>query len=173
MLEVRKFHMNRRYATLNDWFGPRMWMLYTDTDSLILQFFTEDLYQELLDVPQLLGIFDFNKIPANHPNFLGAPDDPNRGKVGYLKDETKGNPITEFVALKPKMYSFKVCECQEFGSNTQPRVWDKHFCNGIARATLLKTTHQQYLEMFQEREATKVTNRRIASKLHQVFRNLT
>ena len=120
-------------------------------------------------MPQLRRLFDFSKIPANHPSCLGTPGDPNRGKVGFFKDETKGNPITEFVALKPKMYSFKVCECQKFGSNAQPRVCDKQMGNGIARATLKKTTHQQYLDMYQEREATKVTNRRIASKLHQVF----
>ena len=60
MLEYSKLHMYRTYATLKDWFGPRMHMLYTDTDSLILQFFTEDLYRELLDVPQLRGIFDFS-----------------------------------------------------------------------------------------------------------------
>ena len=173
VLEYSKLHMYRTYATLKDWYGPRMHMLYTDTDSLILQFFTEDLYRELLDVPQLRGLFDFSEIPANHSSYLGAPDDPNRGKVGFFKDETKGNPIIEFVALKPKMYSFKVCECQEFGSDAQPRVWDKQVGKGIARATLKKTTHQQYLEMYQEREATKVTNRRIASKLHQVFHNMT
>ena len=67
------------------------------------------------------------------------------------------------------MYSFKVCECKEFGSNFQPRVWEKQVGKGIARATLKKTTHQQYLDMYQEREATKVTTRRIASKLHKVF----
>ena len=122
MLEYSKLHMYRTYETLKDWFGLRMRMLYTDTDSLILQFFTEDLYRELLNVPQLRGIFDFSEIPANHPSHLGAPDDPNRGKVGFFKNETKGNPITEFVAFKPKMYSFKLCECQEFGSNAVPRV---------------------------------------------------
>ena len=66
VLEYSKLHMYRMYATLKDWFGPRMHMLYTDTDSLILQFFTEDLYRELLDVPQLPGLFDFSEIPANH-----------------------------------------------------------------------------------------------------------
>ena len=118
------------------------------------------------------NLFDFSESPANHPSHLGFPDHPHKGIVGYFKDETKGNPIIEFVALKQKMYSFKVCGCQAFGSNVQPRVWDKQVGKGIARATLKKTTHQQYLEMFQEREATKVTNRRIASKLHQVLLNL-
>ena len=120
-------------------------------------------------MPQLRSLFDFSEIPANHPSCLGTPDDPNRSKIGFFKDETTGNQITELVALKPKMYSFKVCECQEFGSNAQPRVWDKQVGKGIARATLKKTTHQQYLGMYQEREATKVTNRQIVSKLHQIF----
>ena len=71
------------------------------------------------------------------------------------------------------MYSVKVCECQEFGSNIQPRVWDKQVGKGLARATLKITTHQQYLDMYQEREATKVTNKRIASKLYQVFLIIT
>ena len=173
VLEHSKLHMYRTYATLKDWFGPRMRMLYTDTDSLILQFFTGDLYRELLDPPQIRRLFDFSEIPANHPSHLSSPDDPNKGQVGFFKDETKGNPIIEFVALKPKMYSFKVCECQEFGSNAEPRVWDKQVGKGIARATLKRTTHQQYLDMYQEREATKVTNRRIASKLHQVLRNIS
>ena len=169
VLEYSKLHMYRTYATLKDWYGPRMRMLYTDTDSLIMQFFTNDFYKEILDVPQLRRLFDFSEIPANHPSCLGTPDDTNKGKVGFFKDETKGNPITEFVALKPKMYSFKVCECQEFGSNAQPRVWNKQVGKGIARATLKKTTHQQYLNMFQERHTTKLTNKRIASKLHQVL----
>ena len=117
VLEYSKLHMYHTYATLKDRYGPRMRMLYTDTASLIMQFFTSDFYREILYVPQLQSLFDFSEIPANHPSFLGTPTDPNRGKVCFFKVETKGNPIIEFVALKPKMYSFKVCECQEFSSN--------------------------------------------------------
>ena len=42
VLEYSKLHMYRTYATLKDWFGPRMQMLYTDTDSFILQFIIKD-----------------------------------------------------------------------------------------------------------------------------------
>ena len=61
-----------------------MHMLYTDTDSLILQFVTHDLYKELLDVPQLCGLFDFSEIPANHPSNLGLPDDPKQRQSRLL-----------------------------------------------------------------------------------------
>ena len=154
--------MYRTYAKLKDNFGPRMHMLYTGTYSLIIQSFTHNIYIEQLDVPQLRGLFDFNEIPANHPSHFGFLDEPNKGKVGFLKDETKSNPIIEFVALKPKMYFFKVCKCQTADSKTQPQVYDKHVGKGIARATLKKTTNQQYLDMFEEREATKIINIRIA-----------
>ena len=86
-------------------------MLATYTDSLIMKLFTNDLYKELLDVPQLQRLFDYSVIPANHPSCFGTPYDPNRRKVGFFKDETKGNSLTEFVALKPKIYNFKVCNC--------------------------------------------------------------
>ena len=51
-----------------------------------MQFYTNDLYKELLDVPPLRRLFDFSKIPANHPSCLGTPNDPNRGKFGFDKD---------------------------------------------------------------------------------------
>ena len=87
-------------------------MLYSDTDLLIMQIYTSYLYRQLFDKPELKEIFDFCEIPVNHPSHLSLPHDPNKGKVGFFNDETKENPIIEFVALKPKMYRFKVCECQ-------------------------------------------------------------
>ena len=95
--------------------------LYTDTDLVISQFFTNDLYKELLDVLKLWSLFDFSKTRKYNVSCLGTPNDLNIGKVGIFNDETKGNLITEFIVSKPIMYSsFKVCECQEVGSNAQP-----------------------------------------------------
>ena len=34
-------------------------------------------------------------------------------EVGYFKDDTKGNPIVEFVGLRYKMYSVTVCDAFE------------------------------------------------------------
>ena len=63
--------------------------------------------------------------------------------------------------------------CARSQARTHPRVWDKQVGKGFARVTLQKTSHQQYLDMYQERVATNVINRRIASKLHQVFLIIT
>ena len=84
------------------------------------------------------GLFVFSKIPVNNSSYLGFPDDLNKGKVGFFKDEFKGNSIIEFVVMKKNMYFFIVCECQTSHSNMHPQVWDKQIGKGIARATLNK-----------------------------------
>ena len=108
VLEYSKLHICRIYDTLKDWYGYKMRMLYTDPDSLIMQFFMNELYNKFLDVHQLRCLFDFDEISATHPSCLKTPYNPNRGKVNYFKEETN------FVVLKFKMYSFKVLKSQEF-----------------------------------------------------------
>ena len=169
ILEYSKLHMYRTYAKLKDHFKAEMRMLYTDTDSLILQFFRHDLYKDLLEVPELRVLFDFSPIPANCPSGLGSPYDPNKGKVGFFKSETHGNPIVEFVGLKPKMYSFQVCDCCEVGSTAMPHISSKQVGKGIARDALKKLTHEIYLQKLHDAPATTVTNRRLGSKLHQLY----
>ena len=98
------------YALLKDSFDDKVRMLYTDTDSFFLQFFVDDLAKEINSRPQLRDAFDFSEIEHTHLSQLrGSIADVHGGEVGYFKDETKGDPIVEFVGLRPKMYSFTVC----------------------------------------------------------------
>ena len=90
ILEYSKLHMYRTYGKLKDFFGPDIRMLYTDTDSLFLQIFRHDAYQELLCDPELRNLFDFSGIPANCPSGLGCPNDPNKGKVGLFQVRDAG-----------------------------------------------------------------------------------
>ena len=99
------------YALLKDEFRERVRMLYTDTDSFFLHFFVEDLATEINARPHLREAFDFSEISPGHLSNLGrAGARLHAGEVGYFKDETKGDLIVEFVGLRPKMYSFTVCE---------------------------------------------------------------
>ena len=46
ILDWSKLHMYRAYATLNDWYGPAIRLLNTNTDSLIIHVKSDDLYKE-------------------------------------------------------------------------------------------------------------------------------
>ena len=113
ILEWSKLHMYRTYAQLKDRFGARMRLLYTDTDSFIMQLFGDaqfdnDVYKEIKETPDLRGIFDLSNVPVAHPSELWSPDDPNAAKLGFFKSETMMDPIVDIVALRPKMYSYTV-----------------------------------------------------------------
>ena len=58
----------------------------------------------------------------------------NKKVLGKSKDELKSNIITEFIALKPKMYSF------EFIDNTL--IENKYKCKRIKKSEDLK--HDEY-----------------------------
>ena len=86
----------------------------TDTDSFFLHFFVEDLAKGINARPHLRDAFDFSEISNGHLSNLGRGNaNLHAGEVGYFKDETKGYPIVEFVCLRPKMYSFTVCDASE------------------------------------------------------------
>ena len=75
----------------------------------MLHFFVEDLAKEINSRTHLRDAFDFSEIDNGHLSNLGGGNaNLHAGEVGYFKDETKGNPIVEFVGLRPKMYSFTV-----------------------------------------------------------------
>ena len=89
-------------------------MLYTNTDSFFLNFFVDDLAKEIKARSHLREAFDLSEISNWHLSNLGRGNvDLHAGKVGFFKDETKGTPIVEFVGLRPKMYSFTVCDASE------------------------------------------------------------
>ena len=73
-------------------------MLFTDTDSLVYEIKTEDVYENFYPDKNL---FDFSDYPLNSKFF----DPANKEVIGKMKDEFKGKIISEFVGLKSKMYS--------------------------------------------------------------------
>ena len=102
------------YAHLKDAFVKQVRILYTDTDSFFFHFFVKDLAKEINAHPHLPDVFDFSEISNDHVYNLGRNNaDLHAGEVGYLKDETKSKPLVEFVSLRPKMYSFTVCDASE------------------------------------------------------------
>ena len=158
------------YALLKDAFGEQVRMLYTDTDSF-LHFFVEDLAKEINARPHLRDALDFSeKSPGQLSNLGRAGAGLHAGEVNYFKDETKYDPIVEFVGLRIKMYSFTVCKASETipGLNYPMDVRHKSVAKGVACSQIKRFKHEDYVRMYNGGALTNVVNRRIGSKLHQV-----
>ena len=98
ILEASKLHMYQFwYDHLKEKY--KVELIYTDTDSFIIQVETDDIYTDMLENK---NSYDFSDYPINHPNC----DITNKKVLGKLKDELNSLIITEFIGLKPKMYSF-------------------------------------------------------------------
>ena len=141
------------YNKLKVWYGDKVHLLFTDTDSLMLEIETEDVYK---DIKERGDFFDFSGYPRTHPNY----DNTNNKEIGKMKDEANGEPIVEFVGLRPKMYSYTVL--------TDHGIVDKHRAKGIQAAASKNLHHQEYLDQLHTPSENYITNRRIACKLHQL-----
>ena len=73
-------------------------LLFTDTDSLVYEIKTEDVYEDFYKDKNL---FDFSDCPLKSKLF----DPANKKVIGKMKDEFKRKIINEFAGLKSKMHS--------------------------------------------------------------------
>ena len=73
-------------------------LIYTDTDSLILDIETEDVYK---DMQEYSWLYDTSNYLKDHLLY----NDRNKKALGKMKDECGGDEIKEVVAVRPKMYS--------------------------------------------------------------------
>ena len=78
--------------------GDRVELLCTDTDSLLLEIQTEDVYS---DMSEHQSLYDTSDLPEDHPLHSNV----NKKVLGKMKDECAGRVIEEYIGLRPKMYS--------------------------------------------------------------------
>ena len=95
------FHYN---YIQNKYGHNRAKLLFTDTDSLMYEITTDDIYKDISK--DIKRKFDTSDYPPDHPS--GILTGVNKKVIGMFKDEVAGRQITHFVGLRPKLYSFKV-----------------------------------------------------------------
>ena len=84
-------------------------LCYMDTDSLVYDIKTEDFYEDIAnDVDARFDTSGYNKT-----DFRPLPISINKKVMGLMKDELGGKIMTEFVALRPKLCSYKVLDGSE------------------------------------------------------------
>ena len=101
-----------------------------DTNSLIYHIKTEDFYADIAgDVEERFDMSGYDKKEAR-PLSIGM----NKKVIGLMKDELGDTIMTEFVALRPELYSFRKLDGTE----------DKK-CKGIKKCIVKKTlTFEDY-----------------------------
>ena len=101
ILDHAKLYMYRFwYSTIVPTYGKRAQFVYSDTDSFIINIKTNDIINEIQC--QLADHFDLSNFPLKHPLYSNRCN----GQLGELKIETAPYHIKEFIALKPKAYSY-------------------------------------------------------------------
>lgn len=147
ILDLAKLHMYRMYYDVfKKTYGNNVELVYTDTDSLVLEIKCKDLYKDFKN--KLPNIFDFSNYEKSH--FLY--DESNKMKIGLLKDETSGIPVREICCLKCKMYSIVFGnECKKTGK-------------GVKNSVLKDLTHDTYVKTLENDLALRNNQYQILSK---------
>ena len=104
-----------------------------DTDSLVYHIKTKDFYTDISnDVEERFDTSGYNK-----ENAKPLPIGKNKKVIVLMKDELGDAIMTEFVALRPKLYSYKKVDGSKISKDKK--------CKGIKKCVVKKTlTFEDY-----------------------------
>ena len=122
--------------------------LFTDTDSVMYEIKTEDVYEDLSSKKEM---FDF----CNYSTKSRYHDDSNKLVIGKMKDETGG--VEEFMRLKSKMYSYLVNDSSEHKKE-----------KGVNRNVVATISHNEYKDVSLNKKCLRQSINRIQSKDHKI-----
>ena len=124
MYEFHYDYMKPKYARcVGTAYGDNLQLCYMDTDSLVYHIKTEDFCEDITkDVNARFDTSGYSKEDAR-PLPIGL----NKKVIGLMKDELGGKIMTEFVALRPKLYAHRKLDSVE----------DKK-CKGIKKCVVKK-----------------------------------
>ena len=125
ILDLSKIVMYEfHYDYMKPKYQENLKLCYMDIDSLVYNIKTEDFYSDISDdVEERFDTSGYNKEDAR-----SQPIGKNKKVIGLMKDELGRAIMTEFMSLRPKLYSYKKLDGSE----------DKK-CKGIKKCVVKKT----------------------------------
>ena len=152
ILDLSKILMyDFHYNFIKEQYGNRAKLLFTDTDSLTYEIETEDVYKDFWNHKDTFNNSDYQE---NLLYYCNA----NKKVIGKFKDEACGVPITEFVGLKSKMYSY--IKSDEKGGKATKGIKKNVIKNNIR--------HEDYKNMLLNNEQLHHKMKTIRSQKHQL-----
>ena len=146
ILDLSKLLMMRfHYDVIEKHFSGAYQLLYSDTDSMVYQIFTEDIYEWVKQNRQHFDLSDSIR--------KDRKDNTNKKKLGMMKDEMNTLAIKSFIGVNPKCYSFTYSDKIE--KNVKK-------CKGVSKATLKnEIKHCNYLN-------TLITGQRMTKQITSI-----
>ena len=95
------------YDYMKPKYNDNVKLCYMDTDCFVMHIKTKDYYKDIAN--DVEDRFD----TSNHEVNRQLPTGKNKKVIGLMKDELGEKAITEFVALRPKTYSYLTDDCKE------------------------------------------------------------
>ena len=143
------------YNYIKNKFNDKATLLFTDTDSLAYEIETEDFYKDISG--DVHGFFDTSNFPKGHSS--GIEVGCNKKVVGMFKDEAGGKIISEFVGLRPKLYTYKMHDGKE-----------EKRCKGVKKAVVKRSINFEDYKtcLFTGKPQTRTMNV-IRSHRHELF----
>ena len=152
ILDLSKtFMYDFHYNYIKCKYGDKAKLLFTDTDSLTYEIVTPDAYADFFDNKDIFDNSDYNK---KSPFYF----DHNKKVIGKFKDEAAGIPVTEFVGLRSKMYSYTL-------DNKQSKRTAKGIKKNIIKNNL---SHDNYKKVLLSEEQIHHSMKTIRSMKHQL-----
>ncbi|XP_068720593.1 uncharacterized protein [Montipora capricornis] len=152
ILDLSKtFMYDFHYNYIKQKYGSEAKLLFTDTDSLTYEIEADDVYQDFWNDKDK---FDNSDYPQDSQYFNTS----NKKVIGKFKDEAAGIPITEFVGLRSKMYSYM--KDNQKGGKTTKGIKKNIIKNDIK--------HENYKEVLFNNKQMYHTMKTIRSNLHQL-----
>ena len=152
ILDLSKtFMYDFHYNYIKYKYGDKAKLLFTDTDSLTYEIETPDAYADFFDNKDIFDNSDYNK---KSPFYF----DHNKKVIGKFKDEAAVIPVTEFVGLRSKMYSYTL-------DNKQTKRTAKGIKKNIIQNNL---SHDNYKKVLLSGEQIHHSMKTIRSVNHQL-----
>lgn len=152
------------YNYLKPKYGKNVQVVYTDTDSFILEIKTHDVYMDMRNEPDA-NEYDTSDYPMD--NIYGIKQR-NKKVPGKFKDELNGEIITEVVGLRPKCYALRTLREMKKSNGVERNVMKRS--KGVKRNVLEnKVSFNDYYKCISENCILMKNQFSIRSKNHQLY----
>ena len=118
------------YDYMRPKYGSKVKLCYMDTDSFVYEIETKDFYRDIAkDVEKRFDTSGYSK-DENRP----LPIRENKKVIGLMKDELGGKIMTEFVALRAKMYAYR--KIDRLAAQHEHKEVGEKCCKGTKRCVV-------------------------------------